>query len=1283
MNLARRLSGSRIYPALLFSSGIHARASLLALGLVLAFPAEAQRPGELPRENPLKLHYADEGYPAWTDDLHWDRVVDMSKYRRGRSDFERFENARDELAASDGGVLYYPAGTYDFSDAPMDGPQGRGLFLKRGVVLRGQAPIDPRAEDLALTTRFHFGFASSTEKPTGRDWAFIGLQPRAGEELRHVDHVGVAWIHLVGGTIFFGPQLEWGPTWATSGGWRSSRAKPAWRDRVADGLHPLDAFAGGGEALVGSGSGRLVFGCAIEDGAVVNRALDEGFGEDGFSTDRFAARVAVYGSRVLVANNRLPPPTRAFRYSQKTSSGEIRELLYDRGKTLGIDVNKELLGRARDGYFEEGIVVRDNVVFNHGHKGFNVAGRWVSILDNRNDRWYLREGAPVYGLGDGWELTLDGYRESMAGGSGSRSDNLSRAFDLAGQALWVDGNVYSDLGSDPGNDGEGILCQLHAGTNMLSWAITHNTHHLGEGEAGYIGGYDVDQIGALIAWNRLPGAVGNFKAGRLVDATYVMNQAARVSTTGDDTVTDCPSTVPSPPDQVVARGFNDFVRITWSDRSTQEIGYRVDRRLADGDWRTIAYRPRQSGLSWENQPAWDDHLLPRGVTARYRVASVGCDDGDQGAAEAAGEVVLPSRSGLSQDRPARSWKAIDGLRLGFSEAEVGYEERLHRLVSAKDWPIGKGNRSIDAGKWDWSALLAELWKARDQPARREALIREQGGVLVRSPWAGTYQRPFSAPGHTLYYFAYEDALPESQREEMRDMVRREGWDQMSRADSRLDHLFEVAELDSENFRLMFDLAGFLWSEEIGDRRRRARYRDLFRNWVRSLFYVGRAEWGAGNYWAYSAQPAFLVHDYAKSRSDRRRARAALDWLALEMALHSLDGFQVGPQSRAKADSHQPFRDSAWFYSYLYGFGADSDEIDAAAERNADFRLVGFAPHSSYRPPRAILDVARRRFQTPVEIRSAKPFYRLNWNDYAGFAGDSENSRRFEFETLYLERDYTLGSVASLKPDGDAVLESSGHRPFPELKVWSLAVRREGKPPLQIFGNTGSSDLPIGRSPHEQIGQHRGVLVRLARHAERLWVVVPKDTVVDIREGLVTAQLTPEVYVAWISAGTGKPTSHPYPQDDAYLQLQWQTSPDRLGVLVMEVRHRSQHGSLDDFVSAIAVRHRLQIRDESTVEYKSTRQDHLRLQYQPATTYRLLDGTVVDPAGVLPRFWINGRAVRYESWNAWETVHGQPLVHQEWGSGELRIDTESRSLRIRVRREDAAVDYAIATADLSN
>jgi hypothetical protein len=107
---------------------------------LLAAPLLAFAAG-VPTDNPVATFYSGaEGWPAWTADIHWERVEDMSRYAKGTTAFEKFENARDELAAQGGGILYYPAGTYDFSQGPFDSLTGRGRMLKACVVIRGEAP---------------------------------------------------------------------------------------------------------------------------------------------------------------------------------------------------------------------------------------------------------------------------------------------------------------------------------------------------------------------------------------------------------------------------------------------------------------------------------------------------------------------------------------------------------------------------------------------------------------------------------------------------------------------------------------------------------------------------------------------------------------------------------------------------------------------------------------------------------------------------------------------------------------------------------------------------------------------------------------------------------------------------------------------------------------------------------------------------------------------------------------------------------------------------------------
>lgn len=601
------------------------------LALLLTAAAQAANP----TDNPVATYYSGpEGYPAWTDDIQWSHVINMKTYPKGKTEYEKFVKARDELSEG-GGVLYYPAGTYNFATTPP----GIGLMLCPGVVIRGDAPTGhPVAAQgkLELPTKFVFAFRKRGGGLVPADWNFIGLQADHKKNVKTVSRMGIAWVHLVGATVAFGPQLEWGKTWGSANSVLSDRIKKPWAARQPSGTHPIDALAGGGPKYVGAGSGRLVFGCSFDDAAVLDDYSDPGYGPDGFYTSLHCARIIVYGSRILVANNLLPKSRKSFSFRQKTSK-QFASLMFDYGKTCGIDINKELLAGASmngtcPGYFGEGIVVRDNYVFNHGHKGFSISGNWVSITGNNNDRAFIRHAA-------GAVLTVDGYELA-----GAKTDTLCRAFDLAGRNVWADRNRYSNTGSAPGLGGDGIIGGAAGGTAIFSWALTHNVGTRGSGSPGSIGGRGVDCRGLLVGWNVTAGAVGcviGSEEPKLTDCAFVGNKAERISPDAKTiarlglkpplTVASSPSVAPPTNVKAVIRD-RDAVEITWSG-GANSVGFRVERRIAGGKWLAIAYRPPQIEGDPENPRQWVDFTAPRGKELVYRVIALDADDSDKAASE--------------------------------------------------------------------------------------------------------------------------------------------------------------------------------------------------------------------------------------------------------------------------------------------------------------------------------------------------------------------------------------------------------------------------------------------------------------------------------------------------------------------------------------------------------------------------------------------------------------------------------------------------------------------------
>lgn len=1304
-----------------------------------------------PTHNPVAAHYtSDVGYPAWTDHIAWNNVLDMAAFGEpGQSDFEKFEVARDQLHAAGGGVLYYPAGTYDFSDAPMDGPDGRGLMLKSGVVIRGAAPTsDADASDgsLVLPTRFEFGFTSRTgtaPTPTGqtpRDWNLIGLQPDQanGESLADVDNVGIVHVHLVGASVFWGFELDWNDTttYADSGAWKSGLVKDAWADRVANGQFPLDYFAGSGSrSYVGAGSGRLVFGCVLQDSAPVNNVYREGrtdpknFGNSGYWLQKFGARIQVYGSHACIANNLLPQSTRGFLYQQTVGdnprqsenpadwNNQTETVFYNYNYVTGIDLNKELLNPFNNksaGYFEPHAIVRDNWVYNHGRKGYNLSGQWVEIRHNTNQRDFLGNSVPDGSgpaSGEPYYLTLDGYVQAKPGGSGSISDTLSRAFDLAGGPLWIHENNYGGtFGSTQslGNDGEGILCQAHGGTELYSWAVTYNN-----GKDGYMAGYDVIHFGSLFGWNDTVGQTGNIKDGSMMDSAIVNNTGGTVATTDDSALTTDPGDPAVAPGNVAASVQDDLVEITWTDGDDRETGFRVERSVDNGPWQTVAYRPRRQQNVSANPAAWYDSMAPRALPLRYRVRATNWNDDSTAVSQITDPVTI---SPLQQD--SRIAVDPDSLTPQDPSWESGYQNRVADLVNADSWSIGNGRGDPDIGKRDWPALLAEMWKDRDNDSALQNWIDGKGMELINSQYSGSFYKPFSVPGYNMFYFTFRDyndnvGLSPAQQSDAQDI----NWSFLTREDNYMDPIYGQTEFNSENFNWMARLGGLQWAFELPDTdlgsyqhnwqagQPKGMSRDYFPNymdnWTRALFNAGRVEWNSVNYWGYTLHPVLTLlehppHDPANPEYQdkvRRQARAGADWLLLEAALHYLDGFTGGADTRAKNKPHLPFAGSIWPSAYLY-FAEEGHAPSynlADAQNSLSRNLVGWFPWSGYRPLNVIKSIAHRDFDLPVEIQSAKPFYHLDHDNYAPWQGEGTYAEwkadkaaaeqahrtgfRFEFESIYMDQNYLLSSLATYRPDGNIGT-------FSEQNLFRLVVQGTDAGALQVIGNTGdSTGNPAGRDPHEQMGQYGNVVMRVAKNPSAfenmLWFAIPKIATRQWDGDRLFVDMGNGVYFAVLPLGAPATEDYEYPDGGAgHQQYRWDYNTNELAAVVMEVGTANDHGSFTAFRDSFAD---LAVTSPATneVAYTATDGKHLRMQWTGvADDYPMTErgGYILPTAGIIPRTWRDGVEVDYESWNAYEVVQGEPIIHQEWGSGLLRMAAGGETVQIEVDPQTAEVTY---------
>jgi len=622
---------------------------------------------------------------------------------------------------------------------------------------------------------------------------------------------------------------------------------------------------------------------------------------------------------------------------------------------------------------------------------------------------------------------------------------------------------------------------------------------------------------------------------------------------------------------------------------------------------------------------------------------------------------------------------------------TGLNTRTQNIVNAKTYTVANCN-SPDCGKSSWTQLLCEMWKVRNNPTSLNTWITGKGKTLINSEWAGNFCGPFSAPGLTMYFFQYKNVLPSSQIDTIVNRLGttrkfsyrcspNTGWSLLERPDRLMDPVWteqnKINEKNSENYHWMLRMAGYVFAETYGDASQKQFYSTFVKNWVRALYNVGRVEWSSNNYWGHTYNPLQVLYMQAQDTNIKKMAKAGLDWMVLENSLHYIDGFQAGADVRAKTDAHKAFAGSIWGYNYMYFADAahlPSYSVTLSTKTLDDY--IGYAPYSNYVPAKAILDLAWRDFPLPVEIQSAKPHYSLDFGDYAAWKGNSDTGKRFEFETIWMDKNLILSSIATNVPDGYQMCLDQ--RSFWEQSTWRLGVKGTSTGTIQLFGNAGYvHNNSTARHPYEEIAQYHNTMIRLIKEDSitRIWTAAPKAFPMEIIGNNAFVDMGNDVYAAFISHNVLSIDSLKFTGDANYIQYIWRIDSSQLGAVALEVGTKDNYGSYINFKATFnGSVGSFSVISEDVLEYVSTSNNTIRTQYMPLTTYNLIQGCTINNAGVTPKLWANGQYIDYNTWDTYKVSYGKEIIKQVWGSGELQIATNSSAMKIVIDPTTAIPTY---------
>jgi hypothetical protein len=454
-----------------------------------------------------------------------------------------------------------------------------------------------------------------------------------------------------------------------------------------------------------------------------------------------------------------------------------------------------------------------------------------------------------------------------------------------------------------------------------------------------------------------------------------------------------------------------------------------------------------------------------------------------------------------------------------AEWERELRERGERILEAQ--AAGKmpgGNTYFENEKRSYGLLMAHalagdsaaaLRRLQEEDAQAKQWHRETEGI--------DYYACFTLKHQTRKYFYFGDVLDPAYRRRMFEGARR--WTEQDPL-RRPHYAFKgngpgwgpdvknswVDVRSTENLFLMRVTSVYLMAEETGNEATRGKYKTIILDYAKALYRVGMGEWDSENYHGHSIAPLLNLYDFAKDRQVKGAAKAALDFVFATGAVKYFRGGFNGPSKR-DYNHTQPFGGSAAAMLWVY-FG------DCPVEEHAWESDEVHALTSGYRPPAAVVNLARKRFERPVEILAAKAHYEAS-------VGNELGRGAAHLETQYVGRTFQMGSLVGGTSAGKTDVNGFKIVCFDSERGVSDLQCVPGPDPLFA----GSAKYTEGKvSAENRVAQHGNLAVWLVADGNSPWVWLVPQRVEVVVEGGMTFLKGEKTWVAVHPIGLEGPIS---------------------------------------------------------------------------------------------------------------------------------------------------------------
>lgn len=422
--------------------------------------------------------------------------------------------------------------------------------------------------------------------------------------------------------------------------------------------------------------------------------------------------------------------------------------------------------------------------------------------------------------------------------------------------------------------------------------------------------------------------------------------------------------------------------------------------------------------------------------------------------------------------------------------------------------------------------------------------------------------------------------------------------------------------NTDNLRAMRDISVYLMAEEVGAADIRDAYAAKINRYVATLYNIGMSEWDSPNYHGHTISAYHNLYDFAADPKMKLTAKAALDWLYAAGAVKYAWGGFAGPNAR---DYGHRFVFGPNVIDPLWLYFGDTPIAPTSSDRDDAHHLT-----SSYRPPVAVVELARKNFSRPVEIFATKPAYR-NW--------DGQPQAPEFFETSYIASSYQIGTVVSAGTGGPWNINSFG-----------MIARSRARGADYIVANSKSVLGHMVKNAGDQVAQYRNVVIWLRPNdGTPIQWQLPRSAKF-LSEGGVTFIELDETWIALHPINLGAMQAadiEKQPDDQVYT-----AQPDggkHVG-FAMEIGEAESHQSFDTFRRAVLAGKgldRSQI-DDGVARYTSTDGRRLELHHSVENN--------------LPEVVRDGKRIDYaQRIGVWESPDGSfsPILQRHMG-GELTV-----------------------------